>query len=564
MRRRSPRVGCRATCSARPPASRLPQPLRRDMEQRFGEPLGGVRVHADSSAADSAGAMGARAYTHQRDVVFGAGAFDPQSPAGRGLLAHELTHVLQQRRHGSSVQPSVADGGARAVESGGDAAEREAQLNAQRVQGPQPLTAQQMPTQPVQPDLLDDALGVAGDVGGAIAGAGEAALDAGGAAVEAVGEAVGSTAMALVERVAPELAPIIREGPMAWLRERIAEAFDGLAGRLNAMDPSGTLAGMLQLFTTLVSRAGAIVAALASGDCQPLLDAVGQLKSFVTDMAGAAWERLSEFLAPIGQFFNDLWSGYGAPAIEWLQRFAGGVWDRVQAFGTRLWNLTQPVRDAVGDAWGWVKEQLFGPEDAAQGDSAGGIVGWVTTKAGEAWEGLKAQTRPVWQPIATAAERVAELLPPPFLRDLGAAGAGLVQQPGKCRGRHRRRRGGGREPRDAGLGAAECAAHRRRGARCHPACRRLDRPEGGCTGRHAGRLDGPAARQRPAGAAGRRAWLAGRHGAAPGRAGRRSRWPGCSIWRCRPSTGCRPSSRPRPAWCAGWSLWPATCCGCRS
>jgi hypothetical protein len=429
-----------------PAGQPLPQPLRRDMEQRFGQPLGGVRVHADAAAADSAGAMGARAYTHRSDVVFGAGAYDPQSPAGRGLLAHELTHVLQQRRHGSGVMPSVADGGARAVGSGGDAAEREAQLNAQRVQGAQPLTAQQMPTQPLQPDLLDDALGVAGDVGGAIAGAGEAALDAGGAAVEAVGEAVGSTAMALVERVAPELAPIIREGPMHWLRERVAEAFDGLAGRLNALDPSGTLAGMLQLFTALVSRAGAIVAALASGDCQPLLDAVGQLKSFVTDMAGAAWERLSEFLAPVGRFFNDLWSGYGVPAVAWLQRFAGGVWDRVQAFGTRLWNLTQPVRDAVGDAWGWVKEQLFGPEDAAQGDSAGGIVGWVTTKAGEAWDWLKAETRPVWQPIATAAEHVAELLPPPFLRDLGQQAQALTAH---------------LESAEAGIGGGEAVAENR-------------------------------------------------------------------------------------------------------
>ena len=403
-----------------PAGQPLPQPVRRDMEQRFGQNLGDVRVHADRGAAASAGALGARAYTHQRDVVVAAGAYDPQSASGRGLLAHELTHVLQQRRAGSAMQPSVADGGARGVPSGGDAAEREAQANAQRVHGAQPLTAAQVPTQPVQHDLLDDALGVAGDIGDAVSDAGEAALDAGGAAVDAVGEAVGSAALSLVERVAPQLLPVIRQGPLQWLRERVSEAFDGLAGRLNALDPSGTLAGLLQLFTGLVSRAGAIVAALASGDCQPLLAAVGQLKDFVTEVAGAAWERLTAFLQPVGDFFNDLWSGHGAPAVEWLQRFAGGVWERVQAFGADLWNWTAPVRSAVGDAWGWVREQLFGPDDAAQGDSAGGIVGWVTTQAGEAWGWVKEQTRPVWQPIARAAERLAELLPPPFLRDLGA------------------------------------------------------------------------------------------------------------------------------------------------
>ncbi len=407
-----------------PAGQPLPQPVRRDMEQRFGEPLGGVRVHADGGAAASAGAMGARAYTHQRDVVFGAGAYDPQSQRGRGLLAHELTHVLQQRRHGAGVQPSVADGGARRVAAGGDAAEREAEANAQRVHTAMPLTAMQPPMQPVQADWRDDLASAADTVGGAVSSVGEAALDAGGAVADAAAGAVGDVAMALVERVAPELVPIIRQGPMQWLRERVAEAFDGIAGALNAMDPSGTLAGMLELFTGLVSRAGEIVAALASGDCQPLLAAVGQLKDFVTEVAGAAWERLTTFLQPVGDFFSSLWSGYGAPAVEWLQQFAGGVWARVQAFGADLWNWTAPVRSAVGDAWGWVKQQLFGPDEGSA-DSAGGIVGWVTTKAGEAWDWVKEQTRPVWQPISNAAERVAELLPPPFLRDLGAQATSL-------------------------------------------------------------------------------------------------------------------------------------------
>ncbi|WP_418320188.1 eCIS core domain-containing protein [Piscinibacter sakaiensis] len=403
----------------------LPQPVRRDMEQRFGEPLGGVRVHADGAAAASARTIGARAYTHRQDVVFGAGAYDPQSRAGRGLLAHELTHVVQQKRAGAALQPSVADGGARRVPAGGDAAEREAELNARKVHTPAPLTATQLPTQAVQADLLDKLGDAAGAVGGAVVDAGGAVVDAGGAVVDAAGEAIGDVAMALVERVAPELAPIIRQGPMAWLRDIVAQAFDGIAAVLNRLDPSGTLAGMLELFTGLVSRAAGIVAALASGDCQPLLAAIGQLKNFVTEVAGEAWDRLSAFFAPVGQFFSDLWAGYGAPAVEWLQQFAGGVWESVQQFGTDIWNWTAPVRNAVGDAWGWVKEQLFGPEDAGSGDSSDGIIGWVTTKAGEAWDWVKEQTRPVWQPISNAADRVAELLPPPFLQGLGEQMQGL-------------------------------------------------------------------------------------------------------------------------------------------
>ncbi|ADG75150.1 conserved hypothetical protein [Cellulomonas flavigena DSM 20109] len=71
--------------------------VRSDMEARLGADFGDVRVHTDSAAADSARAVGAHAYTVGRDVVFQRDAYDPDSHAGRTTLAHELTHVVQQR-----------------------------------------------------------------------------------------------------------------------------------------------------------------------------------------------------------------------------------------------------------------------------------------------------------------------------------------------------------------------------------------------------------------------------------------------------------------------------------
>ena len=56
-----------------------------------------VRLHQTSEAAQSARALNARAYTRGNDVVFGAGQYSPQTEEGRKLLAHELTHVVQQR-----------------------------------------------------------------------------------------------------------------------------------------------------------------------------------------------------------------------------------------------------------------------------------------------------------------------------------------------------------------------------------------------------------------------------------------------------------------------------------
>jgi len=66
------------------------------MEGRFGYNFADVRVHADGQAAASARAVGARAYTVGTHVVFGTGEYTPQSEGGRHLLAHELTHVVQQ------------------------------------------------------------------------------------------------------------------------------------------------------------------------------------------------------------------------------------------------------------------------------------------------------------------------------------------------------------------------------------------------------------------------------------------------------------------------------------
>ncbi len=69
---------------------------REFFENRFGYQFGDVRVHSDARAAESAQAIDAMAYTVGRDVVFGAGRYAPSAQSGKQLLAHELTHVVQQ------------------------------------------------------------------------------------------------------------------------------------------------------------------------------------------------------------------------------------------------------------------------------------------------------------------------------------------------------------------------------------------------------------------------------------------------------------------------------------
>src|SRR6185503_7812734 len=66
------------------------------MESRFGRDFSQVRVHTGAMAAASSQSIQALAYTSGNNVVFGAGQYAPGTESGKRLLAHELTHVVQQ------------------------------------------------------------------------------------------------------------------------------------------------------------------------------------------------------------------------------------------------------------------------------------------------------------------------------------------------------------------------------------------------------------------------------------------------------------------------------------
>jgi hypothetical protein len=78
------------------PGQPLDPETRTFMESRFGQDFRDVRVHTDDKAAESARAINAVAYTVMPKVVFGAEQYKPKTYSGRRILAHELTHIVQQ------------------------------------------------------------------------------------------------------------------------------------------------------------------------------------------------------------------------------------------------------------------------------------------------------------------------------------------------------------------------------------------------------------------------------------------------------------------------------------
>jgi hypothetical protein len=98
--------GALDTHTAMQTAQRSGQALSQDMrayfEPRFGLDFSQVRLHTDAQAAQAAQGVQARAYTTGQSIVFGAGQFSPDTDSGKRLLAHELTHVVQQSGQGAT------------------------------------------------------------------------------------------------------------------------------------------------------------------------------------------------------------------------------------------------------------------------------------------------------------------------------------------------------------------------------------------------------------------------------------------------------------------------------
>jgi hypothetical protein len=99
------------------------------MEAGLGADFSDVRVHTDGAASSSAQAVQAHAYTVGNDVVFQSGQYQPDTSGGQRMLAHELTHVAQQR---SGPVEGTATGGGISVSDPSDPFERAAEANADR------------------------------------------------------------------------------------------------------------------------------------------------------------------------------------------------------------------------------------------------------------------------------------------------------------------------------------------------------------------------------------------------------------------------------------------------
>ncbi|WP_316808836.1 DUF4157 domain-containing protein [Pedobacter agri] len=343
--------------------SNLPAHVNSDLGGKMGADFSSVRIHDNAHAAKMTAHVNARAFTVGNDIYFNQGEYNPNSSSGKFLLAHELTHTIQQ---GATVQRKTE--------------EKEKVLR--KVDAPEKIDRCACGDEKVQRWDLGDWLA--------------------------------ESAWEIVEEIAPAafvqlLREISSKGILGFLREKLMTSLNLLFDRFPAV--GNFVTNLISVFSLLYERVSVIMQALISGDCAPLLAAVTELKNVITTIATDAWAGLTDFVRPIGDFFSGLWSSFGAPVVDWLGQTASDVWAWMQGIGQSIWDWTSPVREYGAMAWDWVKSTLGIGADSSGAENSNGILQWVTGKAEEAWTGIKETIRPVIEPVQQIATRVMDILP---------------------------------------------------------------------------------------------------------------------------------------------------------
>ena len=364
--------------------------IRSRMESSFGADFSSVRIHNNSTAVQLSEDLHAQAFTHKNDIYFNSGKYDIQAPGGQQLLAHELTHTIQQGNaplinvqhklahsipgistgkipelndgkngkgstistnnttnntaafsvsDNSSIQTKKATGeGDEKLENVEEEKKEDRKLQKKNkshiAPNDKPLNNISVnpflssPKGSIQPKgVLDDITGVAG-----------AAWDATG------GKVAGAAADLILDQIrtlSPKMVAFIEEirkvGVVNYFKSKLMQAVNGIFDGLQ--NNSGTINAIFPKFGEMVIRARVIINALAAGDCKPLFAAVNELKEIVSTLAGEAWDAIVEFFQPAVDFFSEIWNSFALPAIEWLKQKAASVWNWIKEIGSQIWEL---------------------------------------------------------------------------------------------------------------------------------------------------------------------------------------------------------------------------------
>ncbi|WP_338699895.1 DUF4157 domain-containing protein [Bradyrhizobium sp. 26S5] len=349
--------------------SPLPSTVRGFMEPRFGAGFGNLRIHTGSAAAGLSARLGAKAFTVGQHVFFGHNQYQPDSTGGRELIAHELTHTMQQgaavrRQDGLPAIPGLSD----VLPSADTLA----------------MTAIRTAAPALEPVIRGGASGFT-----------EWLKDRAASAVEGMFTAVMAPVRTITgagQQLSARFAPMLEEVQTA--AAQIAQ---------NDCTPLRSAAEKLE------KTAGRLITPIVE-TLQPVVVAIKGFLSGVWDKFGSPiWEWIKQYAA-------DQW--------EMIKNVAG----LVQSAAKWLWDNTSAIRAVYAEAWNWLKNKL-GIGEGPEGQD--GILQWVEGKLDAAWSAIKVKLEPFkaeLTAIGLAVGGVALALSPagPIMA-VGGAIVGIVQ-----------------------------------------------------------------------------------------------------------------------------------------
>lgn len=432
----------------------LPGGVRSFFESRFDRDFGDVRVHTGSDADRLAQSLNARAFTTGSDVFFAGGEYRPRTAAGQQLLAHELTHVVQQTRPpkattdrhsrpaghrgdggGSSpgldgtgpertrgdAGPAVAHRGcpegearvaASAVDAGADVAvERSVQDGAVQRYGFGDLTTEVgglvNSAANSAYEAGETAVRTGGEAASAVAETGAAVVDRGRAFVEETIETVGETGRAVVERVAPGLIEFLRN-PGERIRDTLTSGLgrfvSGALDVLGAEDVSGLFGRLEATFNSAIETAMTLFSELANGIGGALGGTLGPFISAVESQAVPMLENVQEMVATVLGGIESVRETLQGSVQSFVEGIGGEVAQGIASAAAWAWELTEPLRNYARSAWNWVTEQ-FG----VAWESSEGVRSWLLDAAGSVWDSILSTVQPVLAQFDTAKEALSSL-----------------------------------------------------------------------------------------------------------------------------------------------------------
>ena len=368
---------------------------RRGLERRFGRDFSQVRIHSGPVADALTGSLHAKAFTYRQHIWLG-----PQAKASDArLLAHELTHVVQQG-YAPHLRPvGFSRASPATVVSAGH--------NANRGGDRQPATAVKAapggaagPGAVQRIDLWDTAVSIGGSVASNV-----------GSAVNFVTDIPGDLAsMALsqlrplVRRIAPNFYAFFANGGVSGFLNRLVQRgirslFTGI---MQSMRNIVNLDNLGQGFDQAGEWLSTVTEQFGSEACDAILTAACRVREFFSDTFGPVIDKISGVACEVKTFLNGIWESIGTPIWDFLRNVAGDVWESLQGFMRDAGRLIREAKDALGGAWDTVKEWL-GIEAEEGTSEGGGLWSWIRDQVSEIGSSIAEFVRPIMGPLRDAA-----------------------------------------------------------------------------------------------------------------------------------------------------------------